>query len=140
MTVLLCRFCKQVYRTTRIQTSWTVFNQLIYTNILMGAIHGGSNLSTTSRTLSMSFGFVKQHPPTKKGFKKHDTFFFTSLEARLECSLNPPKNKIELQYFLSKLAGKRPTWKSYFKKTFKNFTSHPICYSSYHFSSWNNFS
>ena len=62
----------------------------------MGAIHGCSNLSTTSRTLSMSFGFVKQHPPTKKGFKKHDPFFFTSLEARLECSLNPPKNKIEL--------------------------------------------
>ena len=50
---------------------------------MMGAIHGYPNLSAISRTLAMSFGFVKQHPPTKKRFE-FDILVFTSLEARLK--------------------------------------------------------
>lgn len=41
----------------------------------MVAIPGYLNLSIISRTLAMSFGFVKQHPPTKKKKKLNNCVF-----------------------------------------------------------------
>ena len=62
---------------------------------MMGAIHGYPNLSTISRTLAMSFGFVKQHPPAKECSR--GMIFLPSLHWKSQNALltNPSKNNAD---------------------------------------------